>query len=318
METGWRWWNESSKRDLQLSIGLLALGTIVWWLATGDHIGIIVSTFQRLKPWQLAGVSLCFGLSYLLRAIRIHDEFRSYRLSFAGCLRVTLVHNAMVNIFPFRGGEASFPLMMNATFDVPLSRALASLVWFRIQDLVVVAILTIGILPGLPVVAKVAAAIVICLAAWTVPMSVGHLPAQIAGKPLPRVLEKLRAGFGQATLESPRGWVWTGGTWVAKLGGEIWLLGTLLPASTVVAAMGVLGAETAAILPVQGVAGFGTYEAGASVLLTPMGIPLEVALNSALAMHLLVIGFALIGAVFSTLIPAQAAKSSGSPEGGRK
>jgi hypothetical protein len=49
-----------------------------------------------------------------------------------------LIHNAMMNVVPFRGGEAAFPLLLRQSFGIPLPRAIASLFWFRLQDAFVV------------------------------------------------------------------------------------------------------------------------------------------------------------------------------------
>ena len=68
-------------------------------------------------------------------------------------------------------------------------------------------------------------------------------------------------------------------------------------------AAGALGAELAAILPIQGVAGFGTYEAGAAAALLPAGIAFSDGLQAALVLHLFVIACALSAGALAWLLP---------------
>ena len=126
----------------------VSAGLLAWLMADGRWRGL-GEVFARLDGLTLGLAAAGFGLSYLLRALRIFDEFRTQAGGrFGSCLRITLIHNAMINVVPFRGGEAAFPLLLRQNFGVPLPRAIASLFWFRLQDAFVVMALAAIVWPG--------------------------------------------------------------------------------------------------------------------------------------------------------------------------
>lgn len=282
---------------------LLSLALLAWLIADGRwrELG---DTIARLSPWTVAVAALGFAASYLLRALRVHDEFRgTARKRFGACLRIVLIHNAMVNVVPFRGGEAAFPLLLGRTFGTPLPRAVASLFWFRLQDAFVVAIVAALVWPGLPLPLRLAGAVGLVATAWYLPRWARRPHDWNQRTGLGGKLAKLRDAFAESTTHARYGWLWTVSNWSVKLAAQAWLLGALLGASLPIGASGALGAELAAILPIQGVAGFGTYEAGAAAALLPTGIALADGLRAALALHLFVIACAVTAGAIASLFP---------------
>lgn len=285
-----------------VSLGLLA------WLISDDRwrgVGEVVSRVDRLT---LALSTAGFLLSYLLRTLRVFDEFRAQAKGrFGACLRIVLIHNAMVNVVPFRGGEAAFPLLLRQSFGIALPRAVASLFWFRLQDAFVVLALAALVWPGLHPALKALAVAGVLTLAWWLPRW-ARMPHNWAeGKALTAKLGKIRDAFAESTRHARFGWVWTLANWTVKLAAQASLLAALIPAGIAVGAAGALGAELAAILPIQGVAGFGTYEAGAAAALLPSGIALAAGLQVALALHLFVIACSVIAGAGAWLFPAPAA-----------
>lgn len=273
----------------------LSLALLAWLLADGRWREL-ATYFERLDL-ALLGMALA-GLfaSYVLRALRVHEEFRHDGPGrFLPCLRIVLIHNAMVNIVPFRGGEAAFPVLLHRTFGTPVSRAVASLFWFRLQDVFVVAALACLVWPGLPPLLRVLGVAGIILCAWWLPRWArsSDTPTTPASGRLRRIADRLRQAFAESTRHARRGWLWTLANWSVKLGIQAWLLASLLAVPLSHGASGVLGAELAAILPIQGVAGFGTYEAGAAAALAPHEVSLERGLQAAFVLHLVVIVTAL-------------------------
>ena len=63
-------------------------------------------------------------------------------------LRVILMHNAAVNLLPMRAGELSFPWLASRELGMPVSRAIACLLWMRMQDLAVLLLLGLLVWPG--------------------------------------------------------------------------------------------------------------------------------------------------------------------------
>lgn len=292
------------KRLLAIAV---SAGLLAWLMADGRWRGL-GEVIQRLSGRTLALSAAGFALSYLLRALRIYDEFRAQAGGrFGTCLRITLIHNAMINVVPFRGGEAAFPILLRQNFGVPLPRAIASLFWFRLQDAFVVMALAAVVWPGLHPALKALAVAGVLLMAWWLPRWARAPHAWADGSGITAKFAKVRDAFAESTKHARYGWVWTIANWSVKLAAQAWLLAALIPAAINVGAAGALGAELAAILPIQGVAGFGTYEAGAAAALLPSGVPLQAGLQVALALHLFVIACSVTSGAIAWLFPAPAA-----------
>ncbi|MBL8434888.1 MAG: flippase-like domain-containing protein [Zoogloea sp.] len=302
------------KRILAIAV---SAGLVAWLLADGRWRGI-GEVFMRLDGLTLGLAVAGFMLSYLLRALRVFDEFRAHAGGrFGTCLRIVLVHNAMINVLPFRGGEAAFPLLLRQSFGVALPRAIASLFWFRLQDAFVVMALAAIVWPGLPPLLKAVAVAGVLLMAWWLPRwaRAPHAWGEASG--FTAKLAKVRDAFAESTRHARFGWLWTIANWTVKLTAQAWLLAALIPAGLDVGAAGALGAELAAILPIQGVAGFGTYEAGAAAALLPSGVPLASGLQVALALHLFVITCAVSSGAIAWLFPAgEPPKPTAAPQSG--
>lgn len=289
------------KRLLAIAASLALLA----WLAWDGRWQGLADAFRRLDLLALMLAIAGFAASYVLRAGRVYDEFRrDAHGRFGACLRIVLIHNAMVNVVPFRGGEAAFPVLLGRNFGTPLARAVASLFWFRLQDALVVAVLAVGVWPGLPLPLRLAGIVGLVAVAWYLPRwaRAPHAWAERGGATAK--LAKLRDAFADSTRHARFGWAWTLANWSVKLATQAWLLASLLPGGLAVGAAGALGAELAAILPVQGVAGFGTYEAGAAAAMLPHGVPFENGLQAALALHLFVIACAVASGAVAWLMPA--------------
>lgn len=264
------------------------------WLASDGRWQGLAEAARRLSPAVVAVAFCGFLASYGLRALRIFEEFRrEIGNRFGTCLRIVLLHNALVNVLPFRSGEAAFPLLMRQTFGTPLTRGIASLFWLRLQDAFVVLALAVLVWPKLPPALRAVGVGGVVAIAWYLPRWARQPHAWLEREGLLHKLGRVRDAFAESARHARFGWLWTLANWSVKLAAQAWLLAALLPASLVNGAAGALGAELAAILPVQGIAGFGTYEAGAAAALLPNGIPLERGVQAALALHLFVIASAL-------------------------
>jgi len=290
-----------------ISVALLA------WLVADARWQGVGARLARLDAMALAGVTLLFVASYAMRGARIHGEFRD-ELQASGhgdraylrVLRLTLVHNALVNLLPFRSGEAAFPVLLGRWFGIGTGRAIVSLLWLRAQDATVVLALAALVWPGLALPWRVLAIAAIVGGAWLVPAWTRRHPVGPGGDPSSK-LAKLRALLERSTRRNAAGWLWTLANWVVKLVAETWLVALALGATGVpaaTAALGAIGAELAAILPVQGVAGFGTFEAGGGALMRTQGVDLAVGLEAVLVLHAVVLALALsAGALAAAFLP---------------
>lgn len=286
-------------------MAVLTAAFAVWLIASGQ--GAQVAT--ALQAFPLPAVVLLFGglaLTYGLRALRVYHEFAdATRGRFGACLRLVLTHNALVNLLPMRSGELAFPLLLQRQFGVPVLRAAASLLWLRAQDAVILGVLAVAAWPGLPLAVRVAG--MLALAAG------GALMAPIAQRLLARVpagrfgrLGKLCAALADSAHHARIGWLWTLANWCVKLAVLSEVLALLLGATWGAGFAGAVGGELAAIMPVQGVAGIGSYEAGVAAALSLSDIAWRDGLAAAFSLHLLVLASALLAAGIALAVSARA------------
>lgn len=267
---------------------------------------------ERLGALPLPLLLMVLGglaVSYLMRAVRLYGEFSDVAHGqFAAMVRIALTHNAMVNLVPLRGGEVALPMLLHRQFAVPVQRAIISLLWLRLQDAFVVLVIAAWLWPQLPLALRLAWTLVVVVAAIAIPAWARAHPlasAQERRDGWRQMLARLRVTLAHSTRGGGSAWAWTVGNWLVKLIAQSLLLAALLDASLGIAGAGVLGAELAAMLPLQGVASIGTYEAGVAIALAPLGILPSAALQAALALHLVIIGAAVAaGAVGMAVLPA--------------
>ena len=298
------------KRALAL---LISIALLAWLAHSGDWHGVWLH-LARLPASTLLLVIAGLILSYLLRAARIHDEFRDVAGSrFWAIARITTAHNAAINVLPFRSGEAALPILLQREFGVPMTRALVSLLWLRLQDAFVVLLLAAWVWPGLPLALRIIWSLAVLFATWAIPAwARNHDSASVAAAGLAGKIAKLRVALAHSSRGALRSWGWTLGNWSIKLAAQSLLLSSMLASPISLASAGVLGAELASILPVQGVAGFGTYEAGVAAALAPHGLLVAASLQAALALHLVIIAVAVVaGAAGLVLLPTGTASKNG-------
>ena len=106
-----------------------------------------------------------------------------------------------------------------------------------------------------------------------------------------------------------RTWVLTFLNWGVKLVAYGFILSRLGGFSAGAGILGSITGELSSVLPLHGLAGAGTYEAGVMLGLAPLGIPLEAAARGAVNLHLFVLGTALILGVLAAV--AQQYRSAG-------
>jgi len=210
-------------------------------------------------------------------------------------LRVILMHNAAVNLLPMRAGELSFPWLASRELGLPLARAVACLMWMRLQDLVVLLLLGVALWPGPTWMQRVAALGLILMAWWLGRWFLARWFAQHSAQSheastgLSALLQRLRVALLEPAHHRPAAWVLTLANWSLKLAAGASLLAAISTAPWLTSWAGALGGELAAIVPLQGPAGFGTYEAGVwagmATDLAPQSPALAQAVGAALALH---------------------------------
>ncbi|MCX7945804.1 MAG: lysylphosphatidylglycerol synthase domain-containing protein [Hydrogenophilus sp.] len=240
------------------------------------------------RPWQHWSFSaflpplLFLFLSHATRALRLAVELPELPLS--AVWKLLAWHTFAVNILPFRTGELTLPLLLHHRHHLSLSRSTATLLWLRLQDLTVLTALAILLWPTLPLSLKIPLLLLLPLLFHLVHLALRSL----ARRSLP-LLAPLLAALAAAAAATRGVWHWTLLSWSLKIAALALLLGALLHQSPLAVAIAAVGGEFAAIQPLQGIAGFGPYEAAVAALLLPLGVPLAAALTAALAAHLLLL-----------------------------
>lgn len=275
----------------------------------------IVGWRSIVYPWLfidrpaliVAGAGLV-GLSYVLRAIRVNRYFRLR--GFAPSLRLILQHTLLANLLPFRTGEFAFPVLMKRYFDMPPSRSVPGLLWLRLLDLHVLLLL---VLVGVAGIALSPAAAAVGLIVWSIALQLVYLGAHRLSASLPAGDQRLVSALREALLAVPgkwsefvESWLLTLVNWLLKICVFGWIIALFTHADYRRSLVGALGGELTSVLPIHGIAGVGTYEAGVIAAMGTFGTPLNDALTGAVNLHLFLLGVSLAGGLASLLIPRPA------------
>ena len=266
-----------------------------WIAAASIAAGVaLLAVLVAFTPWRLlaervatvpwpgwVGATLGMSATYALRAGRLRAEWlwklRTLGLGYRECLQVTLLHNAAINVLPMRSGEASYSFLLHRRWGVGLGDATASLLWLRLQDMMVLGVLGIAILVPAPLPWRIGFAVAAIVAAATL------LPALVrrvhvharwararahAAAPRARkawhLVAKVAAAF-RAARGGAAAWGFAIANWALKLGIVGVLLASLANLPLGAGFCGALGGELAGVLPLQAPAGVGTYEAGVAL-----------------------------------------------------
>lgn len=291
-----------------LAAVLLSSLFVVWLVWREPQLfSKLFTALASLPAWLWALVLAGLLASYALRGARVAFEFRSYpQLTFFKSLQIIVLHNAAVNFLPFRSGELAFPLLLQRAAQVPLVRAVSSLLYLRFQDACVVLMLCIGFWPGLPmawrgVLALLLLALAMGLHRWLQSASsdVGETRWAVV-RQWQALREALRHGNPQA------GWSWliTCANWALKISVQALLYAHWLNTEWAAGVLATLSTEIAAFSPIQGVAGFGTFEASGAAALQAQGVPWMAGLQAATQVHLIVLMNSLFWALVAMAVAA--------------
>ena len=285
----------------------------LWRPLVGAVILIVFALFveytlgwaRLLAPWRevsLAAIGVAMLLtfaSYWLRAARFYDYFRLEMSGrYALCVKLMLQHNLLNNLLPMRSGELSFPVLMSRYFAVPARRSLPALLWFRALDLH-----TLGAAALLALYGTVSPLVMIVLLLWLpLPWVLFHFSTRMQtwlthhdrGRAAHTAAELLQ-GLPQTRAAFFRAWGWTLVNWIVKLAAFAWVLRLFIDIGWSAAWMGALAGDLTSVLPIHGVAGAGTYEAGVVAGLLPFGVAAAAALAAAVNLHLFLLGTTLAG-----------------------
>lgn len=299
---------------------VVGFGLLGWLL---QHVPLAQAQYALMRPsastWglTLGGLLLSYGLrGARLQVVLDLDNHQAPPRRWLGlrtdALRVILMHNAAINLLPMRAGELSFPWLASRELGYPVARAVACLLWMRLQDITVLVGLGILLWPGLASAWRAAGLATIVLGWWLLLAGLRNwdrqhpsdasVPAGLVG----RWLNKLRHALLESAHHRITAWLLTLSNWVVKLAAGACLLSAIADVRLPIAWAGALGGELAAIVPLQGPAGFGTYEAGVwAGMATNLGTGsalLTQAIPAAIALHLCFLVCAVVAGVVALLL----------------
>lgn len=304
-----------------LSVVLLA------WLLTRLPLAHISELLSAIPLHIMAVVCAGMVVSYGLRAARLQTvlpatvvlrpRFWLFGLD-PRVLKVIFLHNGALNVIPMRAGELAFPWLAQRYLAVPSSVGMATLLWMRLQDAMVLG--TLGLL-SLPMVALHwrVALLLFCVLCWRALLRWAKQSDDSAlqgGSGWRQRLAQVKQAMADPSHGHPSAWFFSAANWTVKLSACATLLSALSNVPLAVGLTGALGGELVALLPIQGPAGLGTYEAGVvlgvHVPAGTMGMSMQALSTagglawSALVLHALMLGTALVCAAVGALMPVPA------------
>jgi hypothetical protein len=280
----------------------VAVCAIAWtWLLRNTELATVRRAAAQLPAWAwiLAAMALLGG--HGLRALRLQSEWRHVRpVAWWQCLRLVLLHNAMVLALPLRTGEVGYLWLVRREWGVGWRAASVALLRWRVQDAAVLALLAIALLvPGSPVLRLLLAAGAAALLHLLLPPLWTWLRARAGAQDAGRTSPGLWRGMGVSAAN-----------WTLKLLANGGLLAALAGIAPAVSLRAALGGELAGVQPLQPPAGLGTYEAGVWLA---AGLPQALApavVAAALAVHAFSLAVA-FGAAAVVQLPAAQRRFTG-------
>jgi uncharacterized membrane protein YbhN (UPF0104 family) len=113
------------------------------------------------------------------------------------------------------------------------------------------------------------------------------------------------SGWGFARI-----WLWTVLSWIFKFTAFTTVVLHFADIGLWRAVFGTIGAELSSVLPINGVAGAGSYELAMAAALLPLGLDMSTVLKAAVNLHLYLLGANLLLGLGALLLP----KPCGTPE----
>ena len=293
--------NKVKSIPLKLSIGALVFGATIWISSSLLDLTSVFAAFLKLRPETAIIIFLLGAISWLLRGLRTWVLFE--RFSLAEAFGISFLHNAANNLAPMRLGELALPALARWIGRVDFSVALTNLIWIRLLDFISLIGISLCI-----VMASSLGVIVFALLAtfiFLTPLLLSIVVPKMQYLNLPSILEQSRT---QLIYETQNGrrlqriWRLTILSWITKLMGMMMMLSTLsgIPITKTIAM--ILGAELSSILPIHGLAGAGTYEAGGVIGSTFIGILPATGLALTLQLHIYVLSLTAVFGILGFLL----------------
>ena len=127
------------KSKLSLFLSILVITIFFYFLIKYSVLQHVKAILLNLNPYLVAISLALYSLTYLFRALRFKLFFREVKTF--DMFSVMCVHTFFNNIFPFRSGESSFPIILKRLFQTPITSSSTALLIARIFDLITLSFL---------------------------------------------------------------------------------------------------------------------------------------------------------------------------------
>ncbi len=341
----------SRKGVVSFALSLLISTFLLWWLFRQIDSSLLGRTLISMHiPALLAFMGIAV-VGVFLRAWRYKVLLKPESMGWAPVLLVTLIRNVFVDLLPARIGSLSYIYVLNQKLKVPFPCAASSFVlafvldFLTLSPFLAVSLLIVGVgargssSPWLLWISLIFLALMMTLLWQMLPLS------RFFFRVLERVLELFHCrgkAWAQKALQSvdqtitALAGIKDRGIYtplfalslllrMAKYGALYFLLFSLLHShgfslralSLPKTILGITGAEFTSVLPVKGLAGFGTWESAWALAFKLMDFDPELAVLSGIGVHLITnlfeysLGILALLLVFSPLIRFLRPKQAG-------
>lgn len=286
--------NHQPRKILQLSLSLgLAVGVIIAAFYYGPELIDALRKVDRF--WLVAGL-VSYAMNYGFRAMRLFFiSERQIRIWPEG-LHAACLHGFATYMMPFRSGELTLPLTLQATTDLTLTDSSKMLIRARVLDLHVLGLLTI--LAALMADVEINWATRMIWFGMGVLMALAPLALRIVAKTVNMSHHRWLRGMSRFVIRDsvkPLEIATSLAIWIAIAccfyfaaraidlplsPTQVWLLVTLqLPLQ---------------MIPIQGFANAGNHEGGWVAGLVLLGVPASAAIEIALTSHTILLAYVLV------------------------
>ncbi len=327
-------WYRSRGAWIKLGVSVTVTVVLLYFLISGTQEELSKVVEPEFRPGYLflaLGAYLFVALFRALRFKLIHRELGGATLG--QWLQVAVIHAGLNQVLPFRSGESTYPYLLHRVHGVTVGRSVFVLLSARILDLLCNFLLSIGFVFLLAegalqtdrslFILVAGAVVVVCLVALVGMRPVLRALLALTGRgdaEAPGIRASLHRRAGRLLSEAQvfRSWGHFATTFL--LSAALWLclfttfwallngFGHEIPLP--VAVIGTVGAAMMNVLPVNGVANFGTHEAGWTLGLMLAGLTRDQGLAAGLWAHLgtmaLAVAFGLVGFVAMKLASKKA------------
>ena len=285
--------------------------TIAFILAVEYFIGFsrIVSSWQQLSPTIVILAFALLSISYALRAVRIQSYYSmKSRQEFLLCTKATLLHNFYNNFLPMRTGELSFPILLKQYFGIELSNSIGALLIFRLLDLHVIALLSL--LCAIFIFPTMTIALVFIIILWCLtPILLFKFKEKLDNKlnithknKLIHFLHKMFLSLPNTQNQLTRAYFWTALNWLVKLLVLSWIIVQFHEMTAESAMISVIFGDLTSVLPIHGLAGAGTYEAGVLLGASFFQYEPKAIVAAAINLHLFILASSALALIFVPFI----------------